>query len=101
MAKEVVISLYPDIGDIDDNEWNDVERCIEKVRKILKKITGIDFKMEVIYCFNTDERYVDVKPDIIDDKTAEKINGLTVKCGEIEIEVTAEFSPDYVPLSLR
>jgi len=101
MAKEIVISLYPDVGDIDDNEWNDIERCIEKVRKILKKITGIDFKIEVEYCVNTDERAVGVEPDTVSDEVAELINGLTVRCGEAEIEVTAEFPPDYVPPSLR
>ena len=92
---------YPDVGDIDDNEWNDIERCIEKVRKILKKITGIDFKIEVEYCLNTDERAVGVEPDVVDDETAELINGLTVRCGEVEIEVTAEFPPDYTPPSLK
>ena len=101
MAKEVVVSLYPDVGDIDDNEWNDIERCIEKVRKILKKITGIDFKIEVEYCLNTDERAVGVEPDTVSDEVAELINGLTVRCGEVEIEVTAEFPPDYTPPSLK
>jgi len=101
MAKEIIISLYPDIGDISDKEWSDIERCIEKVRKILKKITGIDFKIEVEYCFNTDERAVGVEPDVVDDETAELINGLTVVCGGVEMEITAEFPPDYVPPSLR
>jgi len=93
--KEVIISLYPDIGDIDDDEWNDIKRCIEELRLTLKRITGIDFKMEVEYCVNTDERAVSVEPDVVDDETAEKINGLTVRCGEVEMEVTAEFPPDF------
>jgi len=101
MAKEVIISLYPDTGDISDEEWNDIERCMEKVREILKKITGIDFKIEVEYCVNTDERAVGVEPDTVSDEVAELINGLTVRCREAEIEVTAEFPPDYVPPSLR
>ena len=101
MVKEIVISLYPDIGGISDKEWSDIERCIEKVRKILKKITGIDFKIEVEYCFNTDERAVGVEPDTVSDDVAELINGLTVVCGEVEMEITAEFPPDYVPPSLK
>jgi len=101
MAKEIIISLYPDIGDINDKEWNNIEKCIEKVKAILKKITGIDFKIEVEYCVNTDERAVGVEPDVVDDETAELINGLTVVCGEVEMEITAEFPPDYTPPSLK
>ena len=95
MAKEVIISVYPDTGDIDDEEWNKIEKCMEKLKRILKKITGIDFKIEVEYCFNTDERAVGVEPDVVDDETAELINGLTVSCGDVEMEVTAEFPPDF------
>ena len=35
------------------------------------------------------------------DDVAELINGLTVVCGEVEMEITAEFPPDYVPPSLK
>ena len=101
MAKEVIISLYPDTGDISDEEWNCIEKCMEKVKTILKKITGIDFNLEVEYCVNTNERAVGVEPDVVDDEVAELINGLTVRCGEAEIEVTAEFPPDYTPPSLK
>jgi len=93
--REVIISVYPDTGDIDDTEWNNIERCMERLKKTLKELTGIDFKMEVEYCVNTDERAVSVEPDVVDDETAGKINGLTVRCGEVEMEVTAEFLPDF------
>lgn len=101
MVKEVVISLYPDIGDIDDDEWSKIEKCMEKLKRILKKITGIDFEIEVEYCLNTDERAVRVEPDTVSDEIAELINGLSVICGDVEMEVTAEFSPDYIPPSLK
>ena len=100
MAKEVVVSVYPCTGDIEP-VIDEINECVKKLRKTLKEKTGIDFKIEVSYEVITDERCVEVEPDVIDDEVAEKINGLTVKCGEIEMEVTAEFSPDYVPLSLR
>ena len=99
--KEIAISLYPDTGDIDDENWNEIERCVEKLKRILKKLTGIDFKIEVEYCLNTNERAVGVEPDVVDNETAGKINGLTVRCGEVEIEVTAEFPADYIPPSLK
>jgi len=57
--------------------------------------------LEVEYCVNTDERAVGVGPDIVSDDVAELINGLTVVCGEVEMEITAEFPPDYVPPSLK
>ena len=93
--REVIISVYPGTGDIDDTEWNNIERCMERLKKTLKELTGIDFKMEVEYCVNTDERAVSVEPDVVDDETAGKINGLTVRCGRVEMEVTAEFPPDF------
>ena len=101
MAKEVIISIYPDTGDIRPEEREDIHKCREKMMQALKAKTGIDFELTVVYCPNTDERYVEAKPDIVDDEIAKQINGLTVSSGEIEMEVTAEFPPDYIPPSLR
>jgi len=56
--------------------------------------TGIDFKLTVVYCLNTNERYMEVEPEVVDDETAKKIDGLTVSSGEIEMEVCAIFDPD-------
>ena len=93
MAKEVIISIYPDIGDILGHE-DDIDKCREKMIQALKARTGIDFKLTVVYCLNTDERYVEVSPETVDDETAKKIDGLTVRHGEIEMEVVAIFDPD-------
>ena len=94
MAKEVIISIYPDTGDIRPEEREDIHKCREKMTQALKAKTGIDFKLTVVYCLNTDERYVEVEPEVVDDETAKKIDGLTVSSGEIEMEVCAIFDPD-------
>jgi len=37
MVRELFITVSPDTGDVTDDEWSDIERCINLLKRILKK----------------------------------------------------------------
>jgi len=91
MVRELFITVSPDTGDVTDDEWSDIERCINLLKRILKKATGVDFNIWIEYCVNTNERAVGIEPDVVSDEVARKLNGLVVRCGRAGMEVYADF----------